>query len=388
MSCNGHQAHVDADGRVRVVVAHVDPGVPNWLDTEGRPIGMVVYRYVGAAHEAAADAPGSCPSPSCARALPADHPAIDADGPPTPARRPVAAPRNGAGAEAPCPGPRPTPPEWVDRLNAHGAAVGGAEHLVSLEPDDLLAAARRSHRPRRLRRRRRGDRTSTCSSTRSSTEADLTRRRSASWPAPSCSGRCASGCCSTALWAADPTILDEPIVEPVFVVGTGRSGTSILHELLALDPTNRTPRTWELLHPGEALGPDADTARRRRATTSTRSGPISSPRTSRCTTTTATSRTSASSPPCSSSSPTSGAAPTRCRRYSALPASRADQTEAYRYHRKVLQTLQRRERGATVGAQGAEPPRASCARSSRSTPTPGWSRSTATRSRPSRRPSA
>ena len=47
MSCNGHQAHVDADGKVRLVVAHVDPGVPNWLDTEGRPVGMAVYRYVG-----------------------------------------------------------------------------------------------------------------------------------------------------------------------------------------------------------------------------------------------------------------------------------------------------------------------------------------------------
>ncbi len=48
MSCNGHQAHVDDDGKVRLVVAHTDPGVPNWLDTEDRPIGMAVYRYVGA----------------------------------------------------------------------------------------------------------------------------------------------------------------------------------------------------------------------------------------------------------------------------------------------------------------------------------------------------
>ena len=39
---------------------------------------------------------------------------------------------------------RPDPPEWLDRLNAHGAAVGGAEHLVSLDPEDLLDAARAS----------------------------------------------------------------------------------------------------------------------------------------------------------------------------------------------------------------------------------------------------
>lgn len=48
MSCNGNQAHVDNDGKVRLVVAHSDPGVPNWLDTEGQRIGMAVYRYVGA----------------------------------------------------------------------------------------------------------------------------------------------------------------------------------------------------------------------------------------------------------------------------------------------------------------------------------------------------
>ena len=47
-SCNGHDAFVDEDGRVRIVVAATDPGVPNWLDTEDRAVGMAVYRYVGA----------------------------------------------------------------------------------------------------------------------------------------------------------------------------------------------------------------------------------------------------------------------------------------------------------------------------------------------------
>ena len=57
----------------------------------------------------------------------------------------------------------------------------------------------------------------------------------------------------------------------------------------------------------------------------------------------------------------------------------ADHTDAYRYHREVLQTLQRRRTRRPMGAQGAEPPRASSARCSRSTPTPGSCRSTATR---------
>ena len=47
----------------------------------------------------------------------------------------------------------------------------------------------------------------------------------------------------------NPEILEEPITAPVLVVGTGRSGTSLLHELLAQDPAHRVARTWELLHP-------------------------------------------------------------------------------------------------------------------------------------------
>jgi len=40
------QAHVDGDGRFRCVIAHHDPGVPNWLDTCGHPEGMIQYRWV------------------------------------------------------------------------------------------------------------------------------------------------------------------------------------------------------------------------------------------------------------------------------------------------------------------------------------------------------
>lgn len=35
------------------------------------------------------------------------------------------------------------------------------------------------------------------------------------------------------------------IRRPIFIVGQGRTGTTILHELLALDPANRVPMTWE-----------------------------------------------------------------------------------------------------------------------------------------------
>jgi len=46
-----------------------------------------------------------------------------------------------------------------------------------------------------------------------------------------------------------PDIANEAIPRPLFVTGSGRSGTSILHELLAQDPRNRVLRSWEALHP-------------------------------------------------------------------------------------------------------------------------------------------
>ena len=46
-SLNMVQTVVDDDARVRIVVAHDDPGVPNWIDTEHQPEGMLTYRSIG-----------------------------------------------------------------------------------------------------------------------------------------------------------------------------------------------------------------------------------------------------------------------------------------------------------------------------------------------------
>lgn len=46
-----------------------------------------------------------------------------------------------------------------------------------------------------------------------------------------------------------PEIGDEKIVEPVFVCGAGRTGTTILQELLAEDPAHRTLLGWEASDP-------------------------------------------------------------------------------------------------------------------------------------------
>jgi hypothetical protein len=49
--------------------------------------------------------------------------------------------------------------------------------------------------------------------------------------------------------AADPSILEERIQQPLFIIGLPRSGTTLLHRLLAVDPANRAPRLWEMVQP-------------------------------------------------------------------------------------------------------------------------------------------
>ena len=42
-----------------------------------------------------------------------------------------------------------------------------------------------------------------------------------------------------------PEIADEKIARPVFIVGMPRTGTTILHDILAVDPDSKAPMTWE-----------------------------------------------------------------------------------------------------------------------------------------------
>jgi hypothetical protein len=46
VSLNRRQTVPESDGSFRMVVAAEDPGLPNWLDTEGRSFGLVFFRYM------------------------------------------------------------------------------------------------------------------------------------------------------------------------------------------------------------------------------------------------------------------------------------------------------------------------------------------------------
>ncbi len=152
-------------------------------------------------------------------------------------------------------------PDWVRRLNLFGEVVGDPRLLASLDPDELLASARASTGLDDLGERDWPGWTETYQRMvtaideeaalhalgRVVTRAELLKVLQ-TW----------LGLQRT--WTARPAICDEPINAPLFVVGPPRTGTTILLELLALDPQLRAPFAWEALHP---LREEGDPERRR-----------------------------------------------------------------------------------------------------------------------------
>ena len=53
-----------------------------------------------------------------------------------------------------------------------------------------------------------------------------------------------------------PEIAQQTIREPLFIVGLPRSGTTLLHILLAADPAHRAPLTWEVMSPSPPSSED------------------------------------------------------------------------------------------------------------------------------------
>jgi hypothetical protein len=66
--------------------------------------------------------------------------------------------------------------------------------------------------------------------------------------------------CNRLLLARDrklyPEIAQQRVREPLFIVGLPRSGTTLLHMLLATDPAHRAPLTWEVMSPSPPTSED------------------------------------------------------------------------------------------------------------------------------------
>jgi hypothetical protein len=46
VSLNRKQTTLEPDGSFRMVLAHRDPGVPNWIDTDGHVRGRLFWRFL------------------------------------------------------------------------------------------------------------------------------------------------------------------------------------------------------------------------------------------------------------------------------------------------------------------------------------------------------
>jgi hypothetical protein len=75
-SLNHTQGHLSSDGAFRAVLAHDDPGVANWLDTEGRAQGMVTHRWIDA-RSAPTISAKRVPFAEVAAYLPPETPMVD-----------------------------------------------------------------------------------------------------------------------------------------------------------------------------------------------------------------------------------------------------------------------------------------------------------------------
>ncbi len=145
-----------------------------------------------------------------------------------------------------------TPPgraPWVERLNALGANLGpaGLRSLVALDAEALLAAARAATGLDDF-----GDGAFReglavlCGALEEEAKLTLLGRLLARGELQ----RPLRNRLRIQDWIrAHPEIERERVEAPIFVTGLGRAGTTWLHELLARDPENRVPLLWELFEP-------------------------------------------------------------------------------------------------------------------------------------------
>jgi Sulfotransferase family len=140
-------------------------------------------------------------------------------------------------------------PDWVRRVNAMGPASGGPGRLVPIEAGELIERALASTRisdpwdlgdgdwEARLRALVGAvNRSDLHVVGRLMTREELLRCLRTRFLVGECRRR-------------EPSIADEVIEAPVIITGPARSGTTILFELLGLDPGLRTPTATDVIHP-------------------------------------------------------------------------------------------------------------------------------------------
>jgi hypothetical protein len=147
-----------------------------------------------------------------------------------------------------------TRPDWVRRVNAMGSSVGGARYLLSLDPGELVESAAASTALDDF-----GDFDGDWRARLDALCASLERdARLNTVGRLMCRQELLRGLCTRLRLARarteHPAIADERVTAPMIITGPARSGTSILFELIALDPNARGVLATEAAHP---VPPDA-----------------------------------------------------------------------------------------------------------------------------------
>ena len=148
----------------------------------------------------------------------------------------------------------PARPEWLERFNAEGARMD-IRSVVPLDPESLVRAATANtglddfgaddwREPFEILVKSLDTEAELNLMGRLMTRSDLVITLEARLRVE-------------AAYREHPEIEDEEITRPLIIVGQGRTGTTVLQNVLAADPTNGTVRNWEALFP--CPPPEAET---------------------------------------------------------------------------------------------------------------------------------
>ncbi len=149
-------------------------------------------------------------------------------------------------------------PDLVNRINLMAKTVGGAAELISLEANEMIEASRRVTGLSDFGERIDGDWQGRLKSLVASLDAEADLNVMGRLQVRQEILRCLqSRLYLTKKITEQPEILNEEIVEPFIITGTGRSGTTITLELLSQDVDSLAPIAWKAFHPTDDLGDEA-----------------------------------------------------------------------------------------------------------------------------------
>jgi hypothetical protein len=75
----GHEAYVNGDDRVRIVVSSTDPGVPNWLEIGDHRQGIIAARFIWGQDDGPAIDTSVIRTVDVRSSLPPDTPCVDTE---------------------------------------------------------------------------------------------------------------------------------------------------------------------------------------------------------------------------------------------------------------------------------------------------------------------